>query len=150
VRAIASTADEVLGIDIAPSAIAAAKAHPPVGNERYSVADLFALPAELLHTFDCVWEHTCFCAIDPAMRRDYAAAVAAALRPRGEFVGVFFLDPGQEHPEDGPPFGTSLAELDQLFLPFFELLEEWLPTRAYPGREGREWMRRFRLREQPV
>src|SRR5688572_26807295 len=68
VRALAATADEVVGIDIAPSAIAGARKFPAVGGERYQLADLFALPPGLRGSFDWVWEHTCFCAIDPAQR----------------------------------------------------------------------------------
>jgi hypothetical protein len=60
---------------------------------------------------------------------------------------VFYLDPGNSSPEDGPPFEVSLHELDRLFAPRFELREEWLPKHTYPGREGREWMRLLRLRD---
>ncbi len=141
VRALAATAAEVVGIDIAPSAIAAAQAVPAIGGERYEVADLFALAPELRGSFDWVWEHTCFCAIDPARREDYVAAVAGALRPGGQLLAVFYLDPGNARPDEGPPFETSLGELDRLFLPRFELLREGAPSRTYPGREGREWVR---------
>lgn len=141
VRALAAGGAEVVGLDIAPSAVEAAGKFSPVGSERYEVADLFALPAHLRGKFDWVWEHTCFCAIDPSQRVAYVAAVAGALRPGGHLLGVFYLDPGNDHPDEGPPFEVSVAELDQLFLPRFKLVREWLPERAYPGREGREWMR---------
>jgi SAM-dependent methyltransferase len=141
VRALATTADEVLGIDIAPSAVAAAQAIPPVGRERYELADLFALPSHLRGNFDWVWEHTCFCAIDPTLRPAYVEGVASALRPCGRLLAIFYLDPGNTSPDEGPPFEVSVAELDRLFLPAFTLVREWLPARAYAGREGREWMR---------
>jgi SAM-dependent methyltransferase len=141
VRALATTADEVLGIDIAPSAVAAAQLIPPVGGERYEHADLFALPPHLRGSFDWVWEHTCFCAIDPSQRAAYVEAVASALRPGGRLLAVFYLDPGNSSPGEGPPFEVSIAELDRLFLTDFALVREWLPQRAYAGREGREWMR---------
>ncbi|MCE9611456.1 MAG: methyltransferase domain-containing protein [Chthoniobacter sp.] len=147
VRALAATADEVVGLDIAPSAVKGARTFPTVGGESYELADLFALPPRLRGIFDWVWEHTCFCAIDPAMRPAYVAAVAGALRPGGHLLAVFYLDPGQNHPTDGPPFGVSTAELDTLFAPHFTVLSEWLPKSAYPGREGREWMRVLRLVE---
>jgi SAM-dependent methyltransferase len=145
VRALAAAADEVVGIDIAPSAIRLSRAQPAVGAERYELADLFRLPASL-RGFDWVWEHTCFCAIDPAQRPAYVEAVADALRPQGQLLAIFYLDPGHDHPDEGPPFGVSVAELDQLFGPRFDLVREWLPEHAYPGREGREWMRLLRLR----
>jgi SAM-dependent methyltransferase len=141
VRALAATAREVVGLDLAPSAVLAAEKFPRTGTERYEVADLFALPAHLRGSFDWVWEHTCFCAIDPAQRPAYVAAVADALLPGGRLLAVFYLDPGNNSPDEGPPFEVSIAELNRLFLPRFELEREWLPQHAYPGREGREWMR---------
>ncbi len=77
---------------------------------------------------------------------DYVTAVADALRPGGRFLGVFYIDPGQEHSWDGPPFETTLSELDRLFNSRFELEREWLPKRTYPNRAGREWMRVWRRR----
>jgi len=141
VRALAATADEVVGIDIAPSAVAAARAFPTVGRERYDLENLFALPPSWRGTFDGVWEHTCFCAIQPSQRPAYVEGVADALRPGGQLFAIFYLDPGNASPDEGPPFEVSVAELDRLFLPRFTVEREWLPQRAYPGREGREWMR---------
>lgn len=145
VRALAATADEVVGLDIAPSAVKGARTFPTVGGESYELADLFALPPRLRRCFDWVWEHTCFCAIDPAMRAAYVEAVAGALRPGGHLLAIFYLDPGHDHPAEGPPFGVTKAELDMFFSPRFTLVREWLPQRAYAGREGREWMRVLRL-----
>ena len=147
VRALAAGGEEVVGIDLAPSAIRMAEGFPRAGRERYELADLFALPGHLRGAFAWVWEHTCFCAIDPARRADYVEAVHGALRPGGQLLAVFYLDPGQASPEDGPPFEVSIAELDRLFTPRFSLVREWLPARAYPGREGREWMRLLRRRD---
>jgi len=129
VRAISLPSNEVTGIDIAPSAI----------RETYRLADLFNLPPEFLGQFDWVWEHTCFCAIDPAMRRAYAQAVAGALRRDGRLLAVFYLNP--DHAGEGPPFGVTPAELDAFFGDAFELEREWTPEKNHPGREGRERMR---------
>ena len=145
VRALAATADEVVGIDIAPSAVQGARTFPTVGGESYELTDLFALPPQKRGSFDWVWEHTCFCAIDPALRPAYVQAVAGALRPGGHLLAIFYLDP--DHPGDGPPFSVTKTELDALFTPRFTLLREWLPKHAYPGREGCEWMRLLALRE---
>lgn len=141
VRALAATADEVIGLDISPSAVKAARKIPTVGGESYVLGNLFDLPASLRGSFDWVFEHTCFCAIDPSLRTAYVEAVAGALQPGGHLLAVFYLDPGNKSSDEGPPFEVSVAELDRLFLPHFALLREWLPTRTYPGREGREWMR---------
>ena len=145
VRALAATADEVVGLDIAPSAIARAKAQPAVGGERYQSGDLFALPEKLRGVFDVVFEHTCFCAIDPSLRADYVAAVAGALKPGGHLLAVFYLDPGLDPGETGPPFGVTREELDTFFSPRFTLVREWKPAATYPGREGRETCRLLQL-----
>ena len=141
VRALAATADEVVGLDIAPSAIANAKAQPAVGGEQYVLGDLFALPRKFLASFDAVFEHTCFCAIDPSLREKYVAAVASALKPGGHLLAIFYLDPGLDPGESGPPFGVTREELDGFFSPRFTLLREWKPAATFPGREGREMCR---------
>ena len=145
VRALAATADEVVGLDIAPSAIARAKAQPAVGGERYQLGDLFALPPSLRGTFDVVFEHTCFCAIDPSLRESYVAAVAGALKPGGHLLAIFYLDPGLDPGESGPPFAVTRGQLNTFFSPHFKLLREWNPAATYPGREGRETCRLLQL-----
>jgi SAM-dependent methyltransferase len=147
VRALAATADEVVGLDIARLAVDRAERYPKAGNERYAQGNLFDLPAEFRGAFDWVFEHTCFCAIDPAMRPAYVEAVATALRPGGKYLAVFYLDPGNDSPDEGPPFEVSIADLDRLFLPRFTLVREWLPEHTYPNRAGCEWMRVMQLAE---
>lgn len=146
VRALARQGADVLGLDIAPSAVDAARQYPRLGGEQYEVGDFFNLPAGLCGTFKWVWEHTCFCAIDPQQRTAYVDSVHAALEPDGCLLAIFYLDPGNDSPDEGPPFEVSVGELDRLFLPRFELVREWMPSRTYPGREGREWMRLLRKR----
>lgn len=134
---------EILGLDLAPSAIAAATAIPSAGTVRFEVGDLFVWPGR----FDAIFEHTCFCAIDPVRRVDYVAAVARLLESGGHLLAIFYLnphDPGEDR--TGPPHETSLEELDALFSPAFALLEDAVPTRSYPGREGRERLRLYEKR----
>ncbi len=151
VRAIAEVGPtaEVVGLDVSPSAVERASQRPSVGKETYVEADLFQLPTPMVGAFDWIWEHTCFCAIDPSMRDAYVKAVKGALKPGGQFLGVFYLDPyDDEHRrEDGrPPFGCSLDELTERFSPHFEITESWEPTAWYEGREHREWMLQMRPR----
>lgn len=146
VRAIAAAAPKarLTGLDIAPTAIDRARGFALAGQERYVLGDLFDLEPKLRGAFDWVWEHTCYCAIPPEKRENYLEAVAAALRPGGRLLGVFYLDPyDDEHqPDNGrPPFGTSLQDLEQrLSAHGFQVLRSWVPERSYPGREGRERM----------
>ncbi len=144
VRALARAGADPVGLDLAPSAILRAESHPRVGSERYVTGDFFALAPELAGAFAAVFEHTCFCAIEPAMRAKYVEAAHAALAPRGELLAIFYLDPGHEA---GPPFGVTRGELDDLFGKNFETEEEFVPAVAFPGREGRELVRRLRRRD---
>jgi SAM-dependent methyltransferase len=144
VRALARAGADPVGIDIAPSAIQRAAALPRAGEEVYEVADLFALPEHLTGIFDWVFEHTCFCAIDPLRRADYVAGVMTALKPGGHLLAIFYINPG--HDGDGPPFGVSEEEIELLFEGMFERVTSYVPTIAYPGREGRELLCLLRRR----
>jgi SAM-dependent methyltransferase len=131
---------QVTGCDLAPSAVRLAR-------ERTAAADLKAeffqgdfLRDEPPHQFDWLFEHTLFCAIDPAERDLYAQAVLRWLAPGGQYLAVNYLIPDR----DGPPFGATRAELWERFSPHFDLLGEWVP-RSYPNRTGLElmfWWRR--------
>jgi methyl halide transferase len=147
VRAIARVGGEkssVIGLDIAPSALSQARAFPPAATESYLELDLFRLPADLHGRFDWVFEHTCFCAIAPGQRANYVRSISDALRPNGSLLAIFYLnpwDPGEGPPGGGPPFGVTIAELDEHFGPLFSPAEQYVPMVAYPGREGRELVR---------
>ena len=135
VRALASQGASVVGLDLAEMAITLALSIPPAGNETYEQGDLFALPESWNGRFDWVVEHTCFCAIDPALRADYVRAIARVLKPGGHYFAILYMTPDAE---TGPPFGTSREEITRLFEPHFTFLEEWVPSRTFEGREGRE------------
>jgi len=146
VRAISTRDNTVLGLDIAPAAIAKAQALPPAAREQYLAGDFFNIDPELRASFDWLVEHTCFCAIDPTMRPAYAVAAADALKPGAHCFAIFYLNPAVER---RPPYGVTVAELDRLFSPFFTTVREWTPERAYPDREGRELIRVMRRLERP-
>jgi methyl halide transferase len=144
VRAIAAGADEVVGLDIAPSAIAAAQSFPEVGGERYVEGNLFELSRAWNGSFDWVFEHTCFCAIDPSRRPDYVAAIERLLVPGGRLFAIFYMNPDMDPGEAGPPFGTTEEELDRAFGEGFIVEASWVPERTFPGRDGRELCRLMR------
>jgi SAM-dependent methyltransferase len=149
VRAIAASSQSVVvGIDIADTALKEAQTHPRAGQEIFQFADIFALSESLQNRFDWVFEHTCFCAIQPGRRPDYVKMAVSALKSNGRFLAIFYLNPWDaedEMPEGGgPPFGVTKEELDNLFGAHFDLVEELKPTTAYPGREGREIVRLLR------
>jgi hypothetical protein len=54
-------------------------------------------------------------------------------------IGVFFIDPEMDEGEMGPPFGIGVNELKATFsIGGFQLIEDWVPSTGYPGRQGRE------------
>ncbi len=133
---------EVIGFDLSPTAMKIAGDFAKVGREHFLTGDYFNLPDELHGSFDWIWEHTCFCAINQEDRKTYVEACATALKPGGHLLAVFYLNPyDEEHlPGEGPPHGCSLEELKELFGGSFEISEQWQPDDAYPGREGKELM----------
>jgi methyl halide transferase len=145
VRAIAagSPSATVIGIDIAPAALAAAKAFPRTGGESYLQGDFLAGAAATLEPFDWIIEHTCFCAIPPSRRADYAAAAMAALRTGGHLAAVFFTDPENEDPTS-PPFRCDEPEIDALFGRHFATVATLTGIPTHPGRENREIWRIMR------
>jgi len=144
VRAIAAAEPHTkpIGFDLAATAITACQRQPAVGHEQYLLGDLFDLPATLQKTCDWVWEHTCFCAIDPAHRDDYVRAVATALKPGGWLLGIFYLDPYRDdhQPGGGPPHGCTIEELRTRFATKgpFRITAAEPPAACYPERDGRE------------
>ena len=135
VRAWAKAGFAVTGYDVAPSAIQLAEEkNRAMGVETTLVLGDF-LSDPPLQRFDWIFEHTLFCAIDPARRDDYVKAVLRWLKPGGHYLAVNYIIPDT----DGPPFGTTREEQINRFSPHFELIEDWVP-RSYENRTGLERM----------
>ena len=142
VRELARWGAKATGLDLSPAAIEHARAKDPTPGAQFVSGSFFDWVSE---PFDAIWEHTCFCAIDPTRRSDYVNAVHQLLKPGGKLLAVFYLSPKQrEDGGAGPPFGCSIEELDALFDGRFVLEESRVPEVAFPGREGRELLRVFR------
>lgn len=135
VRAWAAKGFMTSGFDIAPSAVRLAREATIAAGLKaeFALVDFLSEPPP--HLFDWVFEHTLFCAIQPAERDGYVQSVLRWLAPGGQYLAVNYLIPD----EDGPPFGTTAEELYRRFSPHFSLLEEWVP-RSYPNRTGLERM----------
>lgn len=104
----------VTAVDFAPGAIAAMRAlAEPTAPVDIREADLFHLPPEFDAAFDYVLEYVCFCAIDPAQRPAYAAAVDQTLRPGGLVIALAF--PLFSGPGD-PPFAVDPDAYAGLFV----------------------------------
>jgi hypothetical protein len=99
--------------------------------------DVFTLGHDHAGAFDGVWEYTCFCAIDPARREEYARVLHTILRPAGLLLACFYpLRDGS----DGPPFPVSRADIDHALADRFTVLEAGPPLRSIERRRGLEWL----------
>lgn len=144
-RALAKARLHTLGLDLAERALELANSHPRAGSETYELGDFLDPAWREGKSFSAIWEHTCYCAIDPARRPDYAKACADLIESGGCLIGVFFLTPNAPGEEgNGPPFNSTIPELDQCFSPWFEREDAWVPENSYPGREGKEWIAVYR------
>lgn len=140
VRVWAKAGFQANGFDLAPSAVRLGLERTVAAglDAKFAQADFLADAAPM--QFDWLFEHTLFCAIDPARRDDYVRAVVRWLKPGGQFLAVHYMI----RDEQGPPFGVAQQELMERFLPHFDLLQGWVP-RSYPNRLGLElmlWWRR--------
>lgn len=141
VAALAEQGVEVTGLDIAPSAVEKAKQNYPAHADRFVIGDLFDLSPDLRGAFDTVVEHTCLSGMPPEIRSHYAAGVRAALKPDGQVVGVWYINPDLDPGEAGPPFPLPVSELDLLFADDFEIVADYVPENSFAGRSGRERVR---------
>ena len=131
-RAWSAAGWDAVGLDLAPSAISGARERTPSGLKADFRVGNFLLD-EPFARFDCIFEHTCYCAIDPTDREAYVNAVDRWLRPAGYYVSINYLIPDTE----GPPFGTTREELLQKFSSRFSLTRDFVP-RSYSNRTGLE------------
>jgi SAM-dependent methyltransferase len=138
-RLLARRGYEVVAVDFSASALRDARALARRDGVRVTFVerDLFSLDREFANAFDGVWEYTCFCAIDPARRAEYARVLARVLRPGGWLLACFF--PLRSFTA-GPPFRVTRADVRRYFGPPFRIERAAPPPRSVPGRQGREWL----------
>jgi methyl halide transferase len=138
---------DVVGFDFAPTAIARARQNAATQGlyAEFVQQDIFALPLEWHHCFDYVLEHTCFCAIDPALRSDYVQVVRQLLRTQGKLIALFFT-----HSRDGgPPFGVTPQAIRDYFEPEFDVLMLEPAMDSIEQRQGEEHLAIFQVKSLP-
>ncbi len=84
--------------------------------------------------YDLIIEQTFFCALEPSLRKAYAAKMPQLLKPGGKLVGVLF----SRNFEGGPPFGGNETEYRQLFEPYFDIQVMAPCYNSIKPREGME------------
>ena len=138
-RCLARHGYRTIGLDISPTAIRLAAESGGESGARFRVGDFLRESPE--SPFDLVFEHTLYCAIEPADRDRYVRAVRRWLRPGGLYLANYYLI----REEDGPPHPSTREEILGRFSPWFHLHREWVP-RSWPHRADLEWMVLWELR----
>ena len=135
---------DATGLDIAPTAVAEACARYPHLAGRFVTGNLFDPPPEMRGAYDVVLEHTCMSALPPALRADYRRGIDLTLRRGGLLIGVWYINPALDPGKEGPPFPFSVTDLTALFAEGYEIVDDYVPDVAFPGREDRERVRVLR------
>jgi SAM-dependent methyltransferase len=135
---------DAIGLDIAPTGIAEARALYPTLAERFVVGDLFNPAPELRGAFDVVLEHTCLSGLHPSLRASYRRGIDLTLKPGGLLIGVWFINPDLDPGDEGPPFPLPVPDLTALFAAGYEIVTDYVPEVAFDSRVGRERMRVLR------
>jgi SAM-dependent methyltransferase len=131
---VASQGHSVTAVDFSPVALAQAKAKYPDSGIHWVEHDALNLPTEWNADFDLIIEHTLFCAIDPELRADLVKSWRRCLAPRGQLMGVFFVN---EKPI-GPLYGTTEWELRKRLSPHFRFHLWGRAERSPENRENTE------------
>ncbi|MBM6399699.1 class I SAM-dependent methyltransferase [Phycicoccus sonneratiae] len=90
--------------DVSASAVALARDRHPGSSVDHRVADLLALPDDLVGAFDLVVEVFTVQALPPDLRADAVAAVRSLLAPGGTLLAVQFVRERGSDAGDGPPW----------------------------------------------
>ncbi|HKS59220.1 MAG TPA: class I SAM-dependent methyltransferase [Thermoplasmata archaeon] len=129
------------GIDIAPSAIRAARlrAKKTRSSARFRVASAYRLPVKA-RSLDLVTDFG-FLHTQPARRRpEYARELARVVRAGGAYV--VSVAAREERRPQGPPFRLSVAEVVTLFESAFELVDFSAASGRSLRANGFVWRRR--------
>jgi len=122
----------VFVLDIAKQPLANFKKRVPSFSDDHLIqADFF----EHHQLYDLIIEQTFFCALDPNLRPKYAEKMSQLLHSKGKLVGLLFEF---ELTNEGPPFGGSYLEYQNLFSKYFKIKTLELANNSIKPRAGRE------------
>ncbi len=125
----------VTAIDISPEAIRRGKEkYGALSNLKFIEKDFFKLGPEYDQAFDLIFEHTCYCAINPTRRNQLVKVWNKCLAEKGFLMGVFFAMEKRQ----GPPFGASEWELRERTKKLYQYLFWGRWRQSVPKRLGKE------------
>lgn len=125
----------VTAVDFSREAVDGAKLrYAHLTNIRWHQGDLFAPPAEFFRSFDLIFEHTCFCAVEPDRRAEMVKIWQQCLSPGGHLMAVFFT----MFKREGPPYGVTEWELRKRLEKKFQFIFWGRWRKSIAPRLGRE------------
>lgn len=125
----------VTAIDFSNEAIERArKNYGHLKNLKFEQADFFAFSHAHPNSFDLIFEHTLFCAINPTKRPHLIESWRRSLSEDGKLFAIFFI----MDKRNGPPFGASEWEVRKRLIPHFQILMWARWRKSVPKRQGKE------------
>lgn len=125
----------VTAVDFSEEAIQRAQKHyGHFTNLHFEQHDIFKLPESYHRSFDYVFEHTCFCAIDPQKRNELVKIWKRVLSDNGHLIGIFFTMEKRK----GPPYGGSEWELRERLKNHFQFIFWGRWRQSIATRQGKE------------
>lgn len=125
----------VTAVDFSEEAISRAKKnYSQFPNLTFVQHDIFNLPESYNKSFDYLFEHTCFCSIDPLKRNELIKIWKKVLAENGHLIGVFFTMEKRK----GPPYGGSEWELRERLKKHFQFIFWGRWRQSTPSRQGKE------------
>ncbi len=85
--------------------------------------------------FDLIVEHTFLTSFTKEAWTNYAKKMHELLKPKGKFIGLLF---NHEFDFDGPPYGGTPKEYQNLFSPYFDFKVFETAYNSIKPRKGRE------------
>ena len=120
-------------IDLARQPLDKIKAEiPEIPASQLISGDFFDLENQ---NFDLILEQTFFCALNPELRKNYVQKMLQLLKPGGRLAGLLFDFPLSLN---GPPFGGSSKEYEELFSPTFTINVLERAFNSIPPRKDKE------------
>ena len=124
---VAGLGYDTLAFDIAPTAVAQARARFPQSAVDYRVGDLLDLPAEWLGAFDLVIEVYTVQALPASLRARATAAVASLVAPGGTLLVIAVADTTGEG-VNGPPWPLTRSDVEAFAAHGFDVAGDELLT----------------------
>ena len=105
------------------------------------LGDLFHVTRDMLGPVDVIYDRAALVVLPKEMRDRYTEHLVEISDNAPQLVIAYEYD---QRVIGGPPFPFSVADLTALFAEGYEIVEDYVPDVAFPGREGRERVRVLR------